>query len=196
MRATIFGLISILFLALPPAVLSARRGKVKLSPTKQMLAAIGKVYKERVAFAEDEITLWRTFWKKVRDERGQFAVRMEKQRAGFIDSLRSLDSGFHYSSLEDFENLQGNMRRSFEEDQSARIQEFMAQRESNLKDFGIAQESERARLEGASLDAWIAAKEALNIEPISEKELKARGRGRDKKKKKKKKRKMKVHRVN
>ncbi len=202
MRTTIFGLISILFLAVPPAALSARRGKVKMSPEKKkMLVMVKKVYEARIAFAEGEITIWRTYWKKVRDQRGQFSMRMEKQRDGFVDSLRSLDSEFHYSSLQDFENLQGNMVRSFEEDQSARIQEFMALRESNLRDFGIAQESERARLEGASVDAWIAAKKALHIEPISEEELEARGKGDKKKKKrksrrKKKKRKMKVHRVN
>ncbi len=179
---------------------SSRR-RAKRDPVKERLTDISKVYKDRVAFAVSEKTAWDAFWKKIRDDRGQFEVRLDKQRSGFIDSLGSVPVGDHYRTLGDFEKLQRNMMASFEADLSARIQEFMATRLANLKEFGITVESERSRLELASLEVWEERKDLLQIEPPTKAELKTierdqkSERKKERKKKKKRKRSLPVHEI-
>jgi len=90
-----------------------RRGKNQ-NPLKMRLGDIGKVHKERIAFAEGEFKIWQEFWKDVRDERGKFEVSLDKQRSAFVDSLKSLAPEFHYGALLKFEEMQANGCEAFE----------------------------------------------------------------------------------
>lgn len=144
------------------------RGKPAADPTesdmpKSELADISKVYKSQMAFDGAESELWKNFWTKLRDERALFELRLGKQREGFVDSLRSLDPKDHGQSLLDFETLQNNSMKSFEENHSAKIRDFIAERLAKLKEFGEIQEAERARLAQSSREAWEAERAKLGI---------------------------------
>ncbi len=145
-----------------------KKGRSKGDPLKARLAEVSKVHKNQMTFGTKEGEAWKTFWTKLRDERGLFEVRLSKQREGFVDSLRSLDSKDHGQALLDFETMQTNVMKSFEDNQSNKIKEFVSERESRLREFGGAQEAERERLAAASTDAWLMERASLKIEmPVS-----------------------------
>lgn len=138
--------------------------KGKPDQAKLLLAEIAKVHKAQIAFGNAEFEQWRNFWTKLRDERGLYEVRMSKQRQNFMESLRSLDPQDRGQSLADFETLQTNQMRAFEEKQAAKIGDFVNARVERLRSFGVAQESERARLSQASASAWVNQRAQLKID--------------------------------
>lgn len=148
----------------PPPSKKKSKSKAKPDTMKIRLADIARVHKAQLAFGSAAADEWKKFWTKLRDERGLFEVRLGKQRSGFMDSLRSLDSKDHGQSLLDFENMQTNVMKSFEDNQAAMIREFVADRENRLKEFGAAQEAERARMAQDSLQAWNEERSELKIE--------------------------------
>lgn len=167
-----------------PSTRNTSKGKLasKNDDLKLRLAEIAKVFKNQMAFAKSELEVWKAFWTKVRDERGLFEMRLAKQRDGFVESLRSLDPRDHGQSLADYETMQNNVMRSFEENQSAKIREFTLDRENKVREFGATQESERARLAQATSDSWEEEKARMNItlpEPVKSSKKKSKG-GKDK----------------
>lgn len=147
----------------PPAKKGAKRHS-KPDNLKLRKADINRVYKSQIAFGTTEFEEWKKFWTKLGKDRGLFEDRMGKQRVGFLDSLGSLDPKDHGQSLLDFENMQTNVMKSFEDNQAAMIREFVADRENRLKEFGAAQEAERARMAQDSLQTWNEERSELKIE--------------------------------
>lgn len=159
-----------------------------LDPFKMRLAEISKVHKSQMAFGNTEFEAWRLFWTKLRDERGLFEMRLANERKAFVESLSSLDSKDHAQSLVDYETMQSNKMRSFEESQGVRIKDFVQEREAKLREFGVAQEAERDRMAQASQDAWVEERTMLNIPlPLDKKAAKKeKEREKDKKPEEKK----------
>lgn len=177
-----------------PVKKKARKGKAAAGDPFQMrVNEIAKVYKAQIVFGKTEADAWNEFWTTIRNERGKFEQRLTNERVAFVDSLRSLDPKDHGQSLLDFETMQANKMKAFEESQSVRIKDFIQQKEGRLREFGIAQEAERERLAQASLDSWTEERALLNISlPVpdgraSRKERKDKEKEKEKKGKEKKK---------
>lgn len=130
---------------------------------KHRLAAIKTAHNQRLDFVKKDTKEWESFWNKVKDDRNLFEVRIARQRLDLFESLGSLDSREHPTTISDFERLQNNQIKAFENAQRQKMQEFFSVREKRWKEYYAGQEKDRASF-AAEVDAsWDQLKAALKL---------------------------------
>ncbi|MFA6092564.1 MAG: hypothetical protein WCU88_03775 [Elusimicrobiota bacterium] len=108
------------------------------------LDELKRVYSEQEAFGRRNSEEWQAFWSKMNKERRLFELRMARQRLNLLESLSSLEPGAHKQTLADFERMQGNQLKSFEEAQKGAYLDFFRGTEKSVHEFGVEQERQRA----------------------------------------------------
>lgn len=121
---------------------------------KSRLDKIQKFHQARMDFHARETEAWNSFWNKVRDERRQFEIRMARQTLGLFDSLASLDPKDHAITIADFDRMQGNVIKNFENSQREKLQGFFMMHEGRWRDFAAQQERERVEFMAEALSGW------------------------------------------
>ncbi|MBI4348664.1 MAG: hypothetical protein HY553_17635 [Elusimicrobia bacterium] len=153
----------------PPAKASKKpshMGKDKAgieSYLKHRLATIKALHKQRVDFAARDVKEWNAYWDKVKEERNLFEVRIARQRLDLFDSLSSLNPKEHSTTISDFERLQTNQIRAFENDQKQKMQDFFASRDKRWREYYSAQEKDRASFAAEVNASWDQLKAALKM---------------------------------
>lgn len=130
---------------------------------KHRLAAIKTSHKQRLTFMGKDGKEWESFWNKVKDDRNLFEVRIARQRLDLFESLGSLESSEHPTTIADFERLQTNQIRAFEGTQREKMQDFFQARERRWKEYYVAQEKDRANFAAEVEDSWDQLKAALKL---------------------------------
>lgn len=128
---------------------------------KGRLDKIQKFHQSRLDFFAKETDIWNSFWTKLRDERRQFEIRTARQTLGLFDSLASLDPKDHAVTIADFDRLQGNVIKNFENSQKEKLHDFFVLHDGRWKDFSGEQESERVQFMAEALSGWSEQKEYL-----------------------------------
>lgn len=121
---------------------------------KQRLADIRAGNKAQGDFSAAEAVVWDEFWSKVKEERELFEVRVAKQRLNVFESLDSLERSEHGKTIADFERMQSNVLKSFENAQKAKMTAFFAAAAQRTKDFAARQEKERAAFAADAEAGW------------------------------------------
>lgn len=121
---------------------------------KQRLADIRAGNKAQSDFSAAEALVWEEFWSKVKEERELFEVRVAKQRLNVFESLDSLERSEHSKTIADFERMQSNVLKSFENAQKAKMTAFFAAAAQRTKDFAARQEKERAAFAADAEAGW------------------------------------------
>lgn len=130
---------------------------------KHRLSTIKSFHKQRGDFAAKDVKEWNTFWDKVKEERNLFEVRIARQRLDLFDSLSSLNPKEHATTISDFERLQTNQIRAFENDQKQKMQDYFAAREKRWREYYSAQEKDRASFAAEVNASWDQLKAALKM---------------------------------
>lgn len=133
---------------------------------------IKQMHKSRQEFIAQETETWNTFWNKVKEDRLLFEVRIIRQRLDLFDSLASLESNSHAPSLVNFEKLQSEVIKTFEQQQKDKMTSFFADRDARSKSFAAQQEKDRAESVADAEAAWREQKGSLRggeSEPQDEK---------------------------
>jgi hypothetical protein len=128
---------------------------------KGRLAKIQSAHKQRMDFFAQEKKHWDDFWTKIRDERKKFELSMTRQTLDLFESLNSLAPKDQPTTVANFEKMQGDLLKSFEADQKARMQEFFVGHEKHWTDFAALQEKERAQFMADAESGWQHNKEML-----------------------------------
>lgn len=134
---------------------------------KQRLADIRAGNKAQADFSAAESLVWEEFWSKVKEERELFEVRVAKQRLNVFESLDSLERSEHGKTIADFERMQSNVLKSFENAQKAKMTAFFAAAAQRTKDFAARQEKERASFAADAEAGWRTLKAGFAPAPAS-----------------------------
>lgn len=134
---------------------------------KQRLAEIRAGNKAQSDFSAAEALVWEEFWSKVKEERELFEVRVAKQRLNVFESLDSLERSEHGKTIADFERMQSNVLRSFENAQKAKMTAFFAAAAQRTKDFAAKQEKERAAFAADAEAGWRTLKAGFSPAPTA-----------------------------
>lgn len=130
---------------------------------KHRIAALKTSHKSRLDFVAKDAKEWGEFWSKVKDERQLFEVRIARQRLDLFESLGSLDQKEHPTTISDFERLQSNQIKAFENSQKGKMSDFFAARDKRWKDYYSSQEKDRVSF-AAEVDAsWDQLKATLKV---------------------------------
>ncbi|MBI3554217.1 MAG: hypothetical protein HY077_17095 [Elusimicrobia bacterium] len=121
---------------------------------KDRLSKIQDAHKMRMDFFDKEKTSWDNFWTRIRDERRKFEIRITRQTLDLFESLASLDPKDHAATVSNFEKLQNDLIKSFEQQQKQKMQEFFSDRESRWKEFAGEQEKERSEFVADAEAGW------------------------------------------
>lgn len=144
----------------------ARRGSTKSGANKQAIEVylkgrlnkLMKTYQAQGAFGRRLNGAWDAYWKKVYEDRNRFEVRVARNRLDLFESLGSLDAGAHGSAIADYERLQTNLWRSFEDKQKEEMAAFFNKVLSDVKEFSVEQEKRRQEFMTEATDSWQAQK--------------------------------------
>lgn len=115
---------------------------------------IRQMHKQRAEFIVEETNAWNGFWTKVKDDRLLFEVRITRQRLDLFDSLASLESHSHAPSLVNFEKLQADVIKAFEQQQKDKMTSFFTERDARSRAFAAQQEKDRLESVADAEEAW------------------------------------------
>ena len=118
------------------------------------LGQIKRSYVEQESFGKKLSGDWQQFWGKIYEERKVFELRMARQRINLFESLSSLDSRSHGETIGDYERLQANQIKAFEQGQKDKMSKFFTEVDSNMKRFENEQERLRSELLAQSVSSW------------------------------------------
>lgn len=118
------------------------------------LGQIKRSFVEQESFGKKLSGDWQDFWGKIYEERKVFEIRMARQRINLFESLSSLDSRNHGETIGDYERLQANQIKAFEQGQKDKMSRFFMEIESNMKRFENEQERLRSELLAQSVSSW------------------------------------------
>lgn len=118
------------------------------------LAQLQKSYRAQESFGKRTAGAWSSHWSRVYEERKVFEVRMARQRLNIFESLASLDTAAHSQTIADFERMQANVLKSFEDSQKQKMADFFNQMMADLKQFSTEQEATRAEFMADAHAAW------------------------------------------
>lgn len=121
---------------------------------KSRLDTLEEFHKDQDSFGRRMGNAWKQFWKQVYEDRKLFEVRLARQRLNLFESLASLDPAAHRQTVADFDRLQDTQFKSFEGELKARMDHYVNQLTSDLKDFAAKQEKQRAAFLAEAQDAW------------------------------------------
>lgn len=133
---------------------SANRKEAIEAYLKGRMEKLEKVYTVQQDFGRRFGEAWESFWSKVFEERKLFEVRIARQRHNLFESLASLEPAAHAQAIADFDKLQNNLIKSFEDAQKARMAEFFAKANADFKQFAAEQEKQRAAFTTEALQSW------------------------------------------
>ncbi len=118
------------------------------------LGQIKRSFVEQESFGKKLSGDWQQFWGKIYEERKVFEIRMARQRINLFESLSSLDSRSHGETIGDYERLQANQIKAFEQGQKDKMSKFFTEVDSNMKRFENDQERLRTELLAQSVSSW------------------------------------------
>ena len=121
---------------------------------KRRIGKINERHKNRIDFMAKESDVWMSFWTKVRDERKLFEIRMTRQTHDLFESLASLDSADHNSAIADFQKMQGNVIKSFEDKQNQKLEEFFGARDKRWREFVTQEVKDRQDFLSSAPNDW------------------------------------------
>jgi len=141
----------------PQMVVGSDKESIEAYLTKR-LATAKKSQKSQDKWGKGLTHAWGQFWTQMYNDRKSFEIRIARQRLNLFESLDSLDPAFHGQTITDFERLQSNIIKSFESQQSQKMEDYFAVLFSDLRSFQSEQESTRVRMSQEAMDAWRAQK--------------------------------------
>jgi hypothetical protein len=118
------------------------------------LGQLQKAHRSQETFGRKLNTTWEAFWGKVFKERKLFEVRIARQRLDLFESLGSLDNASHGATIADYERLQSNQMKAFEDSQRQKMAEFFNQMLEEVREYSVDQERARQDFLAQALDAW------------------------------------------
>lgn len=121
---------------------------------KDRLTQIKAAQDARGKFFAHEQLDWTTFWGKIAEDRKKFEIRMTRQMLDVFESLASLDPKDHATTIANYERMQDDFMKSFEDQQKQKIQDFFAARQQRWADFAADQEKERADFMAEAKQGW------------------------------------------
>jgi hypothetical protein len=124
------------------------------------LNKLQRMYGAQQAQGKRMSAAWDKYWSKLYDDRKRFEVRVARNRLDLFESLGSLNPAAHNSAIADYERLQTNLWRSFEDKQKEDMAQFFAKMLDDLKAFSSDQERARQDFMTEASDAWQAQKTA------------------------------------
>lgn len=125
---------------------------------QKRLERLKGVHDNQESFGKGFGSAWKKFWSDLFEERKLFEVRMARQRLNLFESLSSLSPSYHAGTISDFERLQSNQIKSFEDAQKAKMDEYFAKQLSDIKTFAMEQESIRLEFMNSAIKSWQAQK--------------------------------------
>ena len=121
---------------------------------QKRLEGLKGVHDNQDSFGKGFSQAWKKFWADLFEERKLFEVRMARQRLNLFESLSSLSPSYHAGTISDFERLQGNQIKSFEDSQKSKMDEYFAKQLSDIKTFAMEQESIRLEFMNSAIKSW------------------------------------------
>lgn len=113
-----------------------------------------RYHQEQVMHGKRAHREWVKFWDTMYADRKLFDVRIARQRLNLFESLASLDPASHKQIIVDFERLQATQVESFEANLQQRMNDYLAQRIEDLKEFTAEQERKREEFNRNFMGSW------------------------------------------